>query len=582
MNNEKLKQILDSFFTNETQNMLIIKGGWGIGKTYFWNNYFESIRGSKKHFKTLNAYSYVSLFGINDISALQNKIITNTEIIDESGYKKLVKKQNKNINKFIKGFFNVPIIKKGIYDVTPFLHNMIQNQLICFDDLERCSDKFSIGELMGYADELVQQKNCKMIIIFNEGQLNEDEKKLFNQYREKIIDIEVTYSPTLESNFNMVFLESNIGKNWQKKVRERCMLLGINNIRVLKKIRYGLEEYWSYIQENEFPDKVRDSFIQNFVSFYSLYLEEKEDHYQDIKNKIFSGRLRVSDVVSMSYGSYWLNEKKDPSLDLELVRKYLLESSSIFDDDIVFYINNGYISSDFIAKSKSWFEDLQHEAKVLECKNKVSKIWDLYHSTLLDNLDDIIKTLNDLIKDDDIFDYLDVQNFFQFIKSFYFFQELEDSKYEVREIYPYIDKYVNKNKPIFLESDKGSILASIEFTSFGTQKTYEHAIDDYTKEKINELRSAQYQKMEIWDLLKKIYEAEYSSPEEKLLLEGITKDQYIELFEQHKYPELTQIVRQAYRELSPDKRGEFEAALDEVSKKSALNAHRVAVLKKIH
>lgn len=587
MNNEKLKQVLDSFFTNETQKVLVIKGNWGIGKTYFWKDYIQNKINHHQLPDMISGYSYVSLFGIANLSDLQDKIMVNTNVFDESDPNAIdtngaLKEAGFSTNGILKILSKIPVIKDQFFDVTPYLHNLIQNQVICFDDLERCHDDFNIEILMGYVDELVQEKDCKVVIIFNEEQLESTKKEKFDKYREKIVDIEATYNPALECNFNVVFAESNIDEDWQKKVRERCILLSIDNIRVLKKIRYGLEEYWRHMQGNEFPDNVRDPFIQNFVSFYSLYLEEKEDRYKEIKNKIFSGTLKISNVENMGYVSAWRDKKKDTSLDLELLSKYLLESSSIFDDDIVFYINNGYISSGFITKSERWHEMLQYEAKVLECKNKISKVWDLYHSTLQDNLDVIIKILDDLIKDDDIFDYLDVQNFFQFVKNFYFFQNLKDREYEIREIYPYIDQYMDKNESLFLRSNINNILTSIELTSFGAQGNYESVIDAYAKEKLHKLRFTQYQNIETWDLLKKIYDTGFLSPEEKLLLENITKGQYIELFEKHECPELTMIVRQAYRELSPDKRGEFDAALDEISKQSTLNAHRITALKKIH
>lgn len=391
MGNIELKQVLDHFFANETQNILIINGEWGVGKTHFWDNYINQKIDGNELAENLKAYSYVSLFGVMSLSTLQEKIITNTAVINESKYEELLQKGGTNKKGLIGIIADIPFIKNNIYDATPYVHNLIRDQVICFDDLERSHTDFSIETLMGYADELVHERGCKVIIIFNKKQLDHTIKEKFDLYREKVVDIEVTYTSSQKANFNIAFDKTSLDEKWKDIACERCLKLDINNIRVLKKIRYGLEGCWSYINKNEFPDKARDSFIQNFVSFYSLYLEEKEDRYKEIKNKIFSDGLRVSDVVSMGYGSYWHNEKKGASLNSELFRKYLLESSSIFDDDIVFYINNGYISSDFIAKSKSWSEYLQHEEKVLECKNKVSKIWDLYHSTLLDNLDVIIK-----------------------------------------------------------------------------------------------------------------------------------------------------------------------------------------------
>jgi hypothetical protein len=44
-----------------------------------------------------------------------------------------------------------------------------RNQLIIFDDLERCS--ISIPDTLGYINQFVEHKDCKVIILANEDEL---------------------------------------------------------------------------------------------------------------------------------------------------------------------------------------------------------------------------------------------------------------------------------------------------------------------------------------------------------------------------------------------------------------------------
>ncbi|MDF7746152.1 hypothetical protein PUR46_28720, partial [Klebsiella pneumoniae] len=62
---------------------------------------------------------------------------------------------------------------------------------------------------MGLIDELAQRKNCKIILVFNEDSLSdENDKKTFKEYREKIVDLELKYDPVVKVNFDCVFAKS--------------------------------------------------------------------------------------------------------------------------------------------------------------------------------------------------------------------------------------------------------------------------------------------------------------------------------------------------------------------------------------
>ena len=71
MSVKSLNQSLDAFFKNDDQ-VLILKGDWGIGKTYRWDLYIkERIR--KKDIPQI-VYTYVSLFGKTSLTDLKSSI----------------------------------------------------------------------------------------------------------------------------------------------------------------------------------------------------------------------------------------------------------------------------------------------------------------------------------------------------------------------------------------------------------------------------------------------------------------------------------------------------------------------------
>lgn len=54
----EVAKALDAFMQSDN-SVLVIKGDWGVGKTFFWNKYYNE---NKNNLKKI-AYSYVSLFG---------------------------------------------------------------------------------------------------------------------------------------------------------------------------------------------------------------------------------------------------------------------------------------------------------------------------------------------------------------------------------------------------------------------------------------------------------------------------------------------------------------------------------------
>ena len=65
MSVEIIKKEIARFLNCETPEVMAIKGKWGTGKTYTWNEFLKESQQNKKI--KLKTYSYVSLFGINSL-----------------------------------------------------------------------------------------------------------------------------------------------------------------------------------------------------------------------------------------------------------------------------------------------------------------------------------------------------------------------------------------------------------------------------------------------------------------------------------------------------------------------------------
>ncbi|WP_404873351.1 P-loop NTPase fold protein, partial [Klebsiella pneumoniae] len=192
----------------------MFKGEWGVGKTHFWNHYYEDE--IKKGEIDRLAYSYVSLFGLNSIGEIKKKLFSSAIPLSQKLYREdLLEKKQQMIERFFSGVYNRvryhKLCKKIFNNFSMGIsgfglksseftifdgYNYVNKYLICFDDLERKGSSLEIKDFMGLVDDLARSKACKIILIYNENNLTKNEEaKQFIEYREKIVDRDIMYKP---------------------------------------------------------------------------------------------------------------------------------------------------------------------------------------------------------------------------------------------------------------------------------------------------------------------------------------------------------------------------------------------------
>ncbi|MBA4075725.1 MAG: hypothetical protein C0508_11850, partial [Cyanobacteria bacterium PR.023] len=263
MQTSQITASLDAFLAGEDR-VMVIRGAWGVGKTYFWSTYVNHRIASKSLEQV--AYSYVSLFGKSSLSDIRASIFQlGKPIANDETIKEQFKKEYQDSTGLLR---SVPWLQDAhekltakarlagwLTDLarsTPFTdkysrliasleYKLVNKYLICIDDLERKGTALSIREIMGLIDELANQKKCKVILIFNHLSLNkESDKREFEEYREKVVDAEIEYDPSHTQALACAF--SEVHPHFQG-VEQLARILNIKNIRVLRKLRKVIETF---------------------------------------------------------------------------------------------------------------------------------------------------------------------------------------------------------------------------------------------------------------------------------------------------------------------------------------------------
>ena len=256
-------QIKD-FLKSETPEVLCIRGPWGVGKTHAWNEAYNN------NFKTkaFPYYSYVSLFGIDTLDALK------LAIFQSQGPVFITEDEPRTICDKIFGFsrkftpFWQDLIRRCRFGDNLFLSYCffsLSKTIICIDDLERRGKNLCVKDIMGLISQLKEQKeqkgqkqkNCKVVLILNDEEL-EGFKKEFNELKEKVIDVDINFEPSIEDIGKNAFGE-NYSQDYQEIIKTACRDLEIKNIRIIHKIKRLSEKFMEEFKGNEFDAKTMES-----------------------------------------------------------------------------------------------------------------------------------------------------------------------------------------------------------------------------------------------------------------------------------------------------------------------------------
>lgn len=226
MKNSIIEPIRTYLEEEQTDYCVMITGKWGSGKSFYIKNCLQRdlLDGANKKL------IYIPLFGIKTIEDLYLSIsIGISEGFSEKALEK-VKKQSdvvkvtadvvkETCGKYIKGInFKGAVLKcinllpqaeavKSIAGSIIENTNSFNDYCLVFDDFER--SKINKIDLLGVFDVLAEQNNAKIIIVSNEERHNvyneagkDEDLKLYNEIKEKVIGFQIQFSYGLEGNYN--------------------------------------------------------------------------------------------------------------------------------------------------------------------------------------------------------------------------------------------------------------------------------------------------------------------------------------------------------------------------------------------
>lgn len=548
----KVRKAVDEFLSTNNPETLSIKGSWGVGKTYFWNETIKAA--SKKDEFSFKRYAYISLFGVTSLDELKFTIFeqaVDSALIGEKVSIDTLKKNTEELTeklgrKVVQFLPSLPWLKNFGTAIQSASFMSVKDMLICFDDFERKGDSLSAKDILGLVSLLKEQRDCKVILIFNDTNLDEKSLDVYRQFREKVIDVEVVFSPDPKEAAEIVFDGQSAS---DIRLKALSTQLGIKNIRILNKIKRAVGSVDPLLNgyEQEVIDQIYHTLTLMAWSYYSP--DEDTPTFEYVKN--------------IGYGLYGLGDNKEKTKQEEkwdaILREYNFLHLDEFDLELANVIESGYVDNEtLIGKAKAQNEQILAN----KSQNSFNSAWDLYHNSFDDDEEELLDTLGTSLIENAC--HVSPMNMNATIR---LFRQLDRSK-EASEL---ITKYIEANK------DRKGLFDLDEYA-------FANDIDDpEVISKFNQQLSAQKEIKSAKDVLNRIAGKNGWGSSDEEVLANTTEDELFNIFKKQKDKQLSKYVDTCLQfgrfsnstERQKKIADKAKSALLRIGKENRLNAIRV-------
>ncbi|MGW8169359.1 MAG: hypothetical protein ACWGHH_05090 [Sulfurovaceae bacterium] len=414
---EEIKERIKELFQQKNAFGIAINGKWGVGKTVFWNEFVRNNLSAKK-------VAYISLFGVENISNIERKIIF--QISTKDKYISSAKDKIKDL-KTTFGFNDIDIdfgMISSVFNIgmSLFEKKDFENVIVCFDDFERISDKLKLKDVLGLISELKEQKNCQVVMILNKDELKDED---LSKYKDKIVDFDFNYEPSPEESFLLIKDSLKAFKDYPLEYFQKH---NINNIRVMKRVINALNDF-QFIEEylKEHKD-IKQEVVENILEVSTINANNLSINFEEL-----------SKYSESSYFAKTYEKKKDKGADSnksydELLtyinfgnRNYFYMSDITY--NVVSYIENSIIDKESLQKSID--ERIEMEKYSL-FKKQIQEYVDKGRYDLNYTFDDYTKDLYKMLEENksNITKAISSDNFIFYINQLKEFDRINIAKYD--------------------------------------------------------------------------------------------------------------------------------------------------------
>lgn len=380
MSTKNVQEEIKKFLKSKEPEVLCVRGKWGTGKTYNWKAIAKTAK-DEKFGIGFGTYAYVSLFGVTSITDVKMQIVLSTHATSSIGEELTSGSWTvlwDNMEQKVKGTVAWAVSALGKNQFEAAMAAMavtINKQIICIDDIERKGMGLSTADILGLVSYFKEERDCKVAILLNDEVLEGPDKKAFSAYLEKVVDINLLFAPTPAKSAKVALEKMNGPQKLKDLVSERVTTLGIDNVRVIRKIfrlvvmiANQLEGYALEVLKN-----VVSSLVLFGWSHYQPELAPPTNFLCDSRSEwaTFKDKEKQTDderkwgILLDTYGFVYTDE-----FDLVLMKG----------------VADGYFQNEAVAEHAA---ELQKRDEASAAQNELRAAWEHYHYSFKNTVQDV-------------------------------------------------------------------------------------------------------------------------------------------------------------------------------------------------
>ncbi len=532
---EEVKRRLKELLDRKEPICIVVKGEWGVGKTHLVREFFDNELKKEK-------YAYISLFGKYSLEDIKSDLTLQLS---------KVRKFAGDLGKVLKNIRSISPHFASIGSLLSLLTSKeFKDVIVCFDEFERLSSNLEMKEVLGFISYLKENLNCRLILILDESKIiskkgekhnqvpNKEsgfEIEVYNQYKEKLVDYEITLNPSVEENLKILINKKpNISENFKKAIRDFAYSLDVKNIRILRRLVNTFEDF-SFIENiNEIKDDkdVKLNFYRRLILLsYIAYKYNKIANLEEILKK----------VVSTLHHKIF-KTSKDPEKELELdekeikeiIERYpILSGGGLFtieSEDIKYickYIKYTFLTENIKVGLQNFLRKRYEIVKNVELINKFEELVEELKFNFSKNTKDIEKEILNFISNEyNLNAIVSSQGIISFINSLLFIQELTENEKFVEIAKRCFEEFVDsKKQKLFLSYDTyDTFKMHLGSISDEDIKKYAEKVLDKKKEEVRKENIANISCEEVVTIIQNILQTSGWDEKNEAILDSLQKE----------------------------------------------------------
>ncbi|MDQ3773744.1 MAG: hypothetical protein M3461_04940 [Pseudomonadota bacterium] len=381
---------LDKLLNANAGRIVLLSGGWGVGKTFQWVAALNRHRATAPNESA--RYAYVSMFGLGSVPEVRRRIAeemvasirlpgtgTIGDQVEPDGWK--LKPMQ-----LMKLLPVVPYLSKLEGLASELSFGAVRDAVICFDDLERASPQLRLADLLGLALFMKEQRNCRIVLLTNPEKLKESDKPDLERYLERVVDEVLRLQPTPQEAAEIAFKDK--ASKVASLLAPRLIELGVNNIRVIARLHDLALELESALAE--YRDGVLNQAVQAVALFGVAHFLPTDDFpsvaYLETygSDDWFRYTRDVKEPAEMS------NDERRYATWNELLQNYGYGSTDELDLEVSRTIQRGFVDAIALQTPAS---KLSAQLDGAASRQILTNAWEVLSGSFDNNKDEVVNAL---------------------------------------------------------------------------------------------------------------------------------------------------------------------------------------------